>query len=116
MGVSQDVMITWSSEITPWEVMAFKPGIVTMPCFHDSVLWIEMEEQDDFQLDKAQVAMACKKLQPGEENKLILHIEEDSMGITTGADVINDIRGTSFKFGSALSERTAQYTFTFLVE
>lgn len=115
MGVSEDVMITWESKITPWESMSFNPGIVTMPCFHESVLWIEMEEQDSFQIDKTQVAMACKKLQPG-VNKLILHIEEDNMGISTGADVVNDIGGTSFQFGEIKSENTAQYTFTYMVE
>ena len=48
MGVSEDVMITWTNKVRPWESFSFSPGIVTMPCFHDAVFWIEMEEQDTF--------------------------------------------------------------------
>jgi len=59
--------------------------------------------------------MACKKLQIG-VNKIIMHIEEDVAGISNGADVANDVGGTSFHFGSENSDKTAQYTFTFIVE
>ena len=117
MGVSKDVMITWSNEIHAWETQTFRPGIVTMPCFHESVLWLEMEEQDTFAIEKTQVAMACKNLQIG-YNKLITHLTENSAGISNKADVVRDVvgGGASFQFGSLDSEKTAQYTFTFNVE
>ena len=99
-------MITWKNTIVPWEKKSFSPGIVTMPCFHDSVLWLEMEEQDQYQIDKTQIAMACKNLQLG-QNKLITHIEENNAGISNGADVINGTIGTSFKFGSENTDKTA---------
>ena len=53
MGVSRDIMITWSDNIEEFEEKNFSPGIITMPCFNAGVLWIEIEEQDDFQIDKA---------------------------------------------------------------
>ena len=60
--------------------------------------------------------MACKNFQLG-QNKLILHIEEDSAGISNQADIVNDVvKGASFKFGSMDSDNVAQYTFTFNVE
>ena len=84
-----------------------------MPCFQESVLWIEMEEQDLFQIDKSQIAMACKNLQLG-TNKLIMHIQEDNAGISNGASVISVPGSTNFTFGDP-SPNTAQYTFTFNV-
>ena len=116
MGVSKEVMITWKNDIHAWESFSFSPGIVTMPCFHESVLWIEMEEQDTFAIEKTQIAMACKNLQLG-RNKLITHIEENNAGIMNNASVVKDvIKGASFKFGSGNADKTAQYTFTFNVE
>ena len=46
-GVSSDVMIVWSDTMTIWQEHFFSSGIVTMPCFNESVLWIEIEEQDN---------------------------------------------------------------------
>ena len=88
-----------------------------MPCFHESVFWLEMEEQDTFAIEKTQIAMACKNLQIG-NNKIITHLEENNAGILNKADVVRDVVGgsSSFKFGSLDSEKTAQYTFTFNVE
>ena len=61
--------------------------------------------------------MACKNFQIGQKNKLILHIEEDSKGISNGADFVDDVvTGANFKFGQFDSDKVAQYTFTFNVE
>ena len=74
-----------------------------------------MEEQDSFETDKSQVAIACKNLQVG-RNKLIVPISESNPDfISTGASVIQDPIGTSFRFGSG-NANTAQYTFTFNVK
>lgn len=84
-----------------------------MPCFDAGVLWIEMEEQDRYAVDKTQLGMACKNLQIG-TNEIVAHIKEDVAGIGNDADVVNTVLGTSFSFGSE-DEKTAQYTFTFEV-
>ena len=48
MGVSEDIMITYTDTIVEFEIKEFSRGIITMPCFNDSVLWVEIEEQDTF--------------------------------------------------------------------
>ena len=63
MGVSRDVMITWNDTMRKYDTKSFTPGIVTFPCFHDSTLWIEMEEQDTFKsesISKIIFVSACK--------------------------------------------------------
>ena len=84
-----------------------------MPCFQESILWIEMEEQDTFQIDKAQIAMACQNLQLG-QNKIVMHIAENNAGINNSASILSSPSGTSFNFGDQ-TPNTAQYTFTFNV-
>ena len=85
-----------------------------MPCFNDSVLWIEIEEQDNSVVDFSQMAMACKNLQIG-VNDIVMHITEDNSGIANAADVAKSTLGTSFSFGSGENDKTAQYTFKFNV-
>ena len=98
LGVSADVMITWQNSITPYEQQDFDPGVITLPCFQEGVLWIEMEEQDVFQIDKAQIAMSCHNLALG-KNKIIIHIEEDNAGIDNSAKIVDTPTTTSFNFG-----------------
>jgi len=62
MGVNDDILITWRDTIVPNEEKAFPIGVLTFPCFYESVFWIELEEDDNFIIDKAQVAVDCKNL------------------------------------------------------
>ena len=111
MGVNDDVMIIWKDTFRPNDVKEFDKGIITFPCFDASVLWIEVEEEDSYIVDKAQVAVACQNLQIG-MNEIVIHVEENGTGVSVEASILKTIFGTTFNFGHSNDNKIAQYTFT----
>ena len=77
-----------------------------MPCFSDGILWVELEEIDSFQVDKAQLAIACSGLETG-ENELIVSITEDGATVSTNPLKVDSILGATFSFGGSDAPGTA---------
>ena len=111
MGVNRDIMITWSDDVEQFEEKSFSPGVITMPCFNSSVLWIEMEEQDKVEVDKVQVAVACADLVEG-VNQIEIYLNEDSTGSTGSAVKVSKDDQSIFTFGTD-KRHSALYIFTF---
>ena len=86
LGVDRDVMITWSNTMTLHQERLISPGIITMPCFNNSALWIEIEESGNSVINFSNRAMACKNLEIG-VNEITMHIIKDYSGIVNAGDV-----------------------------
>ena len=59
-GVGEYFLFTYRNDFRRNQKRTVDPALISMPCFHDDVFYIDMTEQDDFVNEKSQIVMACK--------------------------------------------------------
>ena len=76
IGINDYFMYTWKDTMEENQHRLFETSLITMPCFNDSVLWFEIEEEDAYKNDKASVAITCKNLALG-SNEIVINVITD---------------------------------------
>lgn len=59
-GVDDYFLFTYKNTFKRNQGRLVDPGLISMPCFHESVFYIDMTEKDDITDEKSQIVMACK--------------------------------------------------------
>lgn len=59
-GVDEYFLFTYQEDFEENQEHLVDPTLISMPCFHEGVFWIEMKEKDDFVNEESQSMLACK--------------------------------------------------------
>ena len=76
IGISDYFMYVWKDSMEENQQRLFETGLITMPCFDDSYLWLEIEEEDAYDADNAKVSISCNSLALG-SNEIVIEVIED---------------------------------------
>ena len=59
-GIGQYFVFTYMNDFLPGMEYAFDPSYISMPCFHDDIIYIDLKERDRWVNEKSRITLACK--------------------------------------------------------